>query len=161
MSRTVWVVGGSPTTASLPECERVGDVPRRTCHAGETLPRLSLRSRGGRWAVATERSPKLRSIRPVRALVTGAAGFIGSHLCRSLVADGHEVVALDDLSESTLDRLRGTPEVRFVGASIMDAQDVDDAARGCDVIFHQAGKRSVARSMADPATFVDVNVRGT
>ena len=42
---------------------------------------------------------------PMRALVTGAAGFIGSHLCRRLVADGHEVVGLDDLSEGTLDNL--------------------------------------------------------
>ena len=44
-----------------------------------------------------------------RVLVTGAAGFIGSHLCRRLVADGHTVVGLDDLSESSADTLAAAP----------------------------------------------------
>ena len=50
----------------------------------------------------------------MRALVTGAAGFIGSHLCRRLVADGHEVLGLDDLSEGTLDNLADVPDAAFL-----------------------------------------------
>ena len=96
-----------------------------------------------------------------RVLVTGAAGFIGSHLCRRLVADGAEVVGLDDLSDGTLDNLRETPEVRFVEADLRDEAAVADAARGCGAIYHQGAKRSVPRSMEQPGLTTDVNVRGT
>jgi nucleoside-diphosphate-sugar epimerase len=96
-----------------------------------------------------------------RVMVTGAAGFIGSHLCRRLVAEGYEVVGLDDLSEGSLDNLREVPEVRFVEADLRDEAVAADASRGCRSIFHQGGKRSVLRSMEEPALFADVNVRGT
>jgi len=96
-----------------------------------------------------------------RVLVTGAAGFIGSHLCRRLVADGAEVVGLDDLSDGSLDNLRETPEVRFVEADLRDEAAVADAARGCAAIYHQGAKRSVPRSMEQPGLTTDVNVRGT
>jgi nucleoside-diphosphate-sugar epimerase len=96
-----------------------------------------------------------------RVLVTGAAGFIGSHLCRRLVADGAEVVGLDDLSESSGENLRGVPEVRLVEADLLDQAAVADAARGCRAIFHQAAKRSVSRSMEEPELTTDVNLRGT
>ena len=96
-----------------------------------------------------------------RALVTGAAGFIGSHLCRRLVADGIDVVGLDDLSDGTADNLRDTPEVRFVDADLRDRDAVAAAARDCTVIFHQGAKRSVLRSMLDPVLAAEVNVGGT
>ena len=96
-----------------------------------------------------------------RVLVTGAAGFIGSHLCRRLVSEGHEVVALDDLSEGSLDNLVSTPEVRFVQADLRDEAAVYDAARGCTTILHQGAKRSVPRSIEQPGLTTDVNVRGT
>jgi nucleoside-diphosphate-sugar epimerase len=96
-----------------------------------------------------------------RVLVTGAAGFIGSHLCRRLVADGNEVVALDDLSEGSLDVLREVPEARFEKADICDAEAVVAAARGCEAIYHQAAKRSVLRSMEQPVLTTKVNVDGT
>ena len=60
-----------------------------------------------------------------RVLVTGAAGFIGSHLSRRLVADGFEVVGLDDLSDGSLDNLRDVPEIRFVQADLRDEAAVD------------------------------------
>ena len=87
---------------------------------------------------------------PMRMLVTGAAGFIGSHLCRRLVADGHEVVGLDDLSDGKLENLADVPEVRFVEADLRDEDAVRAAADGCDVIFHQGAMRSVPRSIAQP-----------
>jgi nucleoside-diphosphate-sugar epimerase len=96
-----------------------------------------------------------------RVLVTGAAGFIGSHLCRRLVADGHEVVAVDDLSEGSLENLADVPEARFVQADIRDEAALTDASRGCRVIYHQGAKRSVPRSMEQPVLTTDVNVMGT
>ena len=64
----------------------------------------------------------------MKCLVTGAAGFIGSHLSDALVAAGHEVAGLDDLSTGRLENLRGVqdnPGFRFVTGSILDAGLVD------------------------------------
>jgi UDP-N-acetylglucosamine/UDP-N-acetyl-alpha-D-glucosaminouronate 4-epimerase len=98
----------------------------------------------------------------VRYLVTGAAGFIGSHLCRRLVADGHEVVGMDDLSEGDAEKnLADVPEVRLDVAGLLDLTALAKAALGCQVILHQAARKSVPRSVREPETFVDVNVRGT
>ena len=97
----------------------------------------------------------------MRVLVTGAAGFIGSHLCRRLVAEGDEVVGLDDLSDGTLENLRGVDEVRFEQVDLRDEAAVIAAARGCDAIFHQGAMRSVPRSIALPVETTEVNVCGT
>ena len=96
-----------------------------------------------------------------RVLVTGAAGFIGSHQCRRLVAEGIEVVGLDDLSDGTLDNLADVPEVRFIKADLRDEAAVRTAADGCDAVIHLGAKRSVPRSMEQPGLTTDVNVRGT
>ncbi len=97
----------------------------------------------------------------MRALVTGAAGFIGSHLCARLLADGHEVVGLDDLSDGSLANLEDAGEVAFIEADLRDREAVARAAEGCDVIFHQGAKRSVPRSLKEPFLTNDVNVGGT
>jgi len=97
----------------------------------------------------------------MRMLVTGAAGFIGSHLSRRLVAEGHQVVGLDDLSDGSLENLADVPQVRFVQADLRDEDAVRRAAQGCAVIFHQGAMRSVPRSIALPERTTDVNVRGT
>ncbi len=97
----------------------------------------------------------------MRLIVTGAAGFIGSHLCRGLVAEGHDVVGLDDLSEGKLENLSDAPGVRFVQADLRDEDAVRGAVSGCDVVFHHAAKKSVSRSLEDPLAFDGVNVRGT
>jgi UDP-glucose 4-epimerase len=97
----------------------------------------------------------------MRALVTGAAGFIGSHLCRRLIADGHEVVGFDALSDGLIENLRDVPEAQFVEGDLRDKEAVREAAAGCDVILHQAAMRSAPRSVRLPEVTTDVNVRGT
>jgi nucleoside-diphosphate-sugar epimerase len=97
----------------------------------------------------------------MKCLVTGAAGFIGSRLCARLVDEGHRVVALDNLSDGTMDNLEDAPDVEFHRSDLRDEDAVSRAAAGCEVVFHQAAMRSVPRSMAMPALTSDVNVRGT
>lgn len=97
----------------------------------------------------------------MRALVTGAAGFIGSNLAARLLAEGYEVVGFDDLSDGTEENLERAKGIRFVEDDLRDRDAVAAAAAGCEVIFHQGAKRSVPRSIAEPELFTDVNVRGT
>ncbi|MFO1010927.1 MAG: SDR family oxidoreductase [Planctomycetota bacterium] len=102
-------------------------------------------------------------------LVTGGAGFIGSHLVDALLARGHRVRVLDDLSSGKLENLpsallgepgSGTP-VEFYGGSIEDAELCVGAATGVAGIFHEAAQVSVPRSIEDPRTSYSVNVTGT
>jgi UDP-glucose 4-epimerase len=77
----------------------------------------------------------------MRAFVTGAAGFIGSHLSQALVSAGHEVTGLDDLSTGRLDNLSavtGHPRFRLVEGSVLDEAAVDGLADGADWVFHLA-----------------------
>ncbi|MEX0989850.1 MAG: NAD-dependent epimerase/dehydratase family protein [Actinomycetota bacterium] len=97
----------------------------------------------------------------MRALVTGAAGFIGSHLAAALLDGGHEVVGLDDLSDGPRANLARAAGMRLVEADLRDADAVADAARGVQVIFHQGAKRSVPRSIEQPELTTQVNVEGT
>lgn len=100
-------------------------------------------------------------IHPMRVLVTGAAGFIGSHLCRRLVSEGHTVVGIDDLSAGAMSNLADVPEARLCEIDVLDAEAVRSAAVGCDAILHHAARTSVPRSIEVPEPFIDVNVRGT
>lgn len=93
------------------------------------------------------------------ALVTGGAGFIGSALARRLLAGGHEVRVLDNLSTGSAD---GVPEdAEFVEGDLRDLEVCRKAADACDVVFHQAALPSVPRSIEDPLTTNEVNVGGT
>ncbi len=98
----------------------------------------------------------------VTALVTGGAGFIGSHLVDALVERGARVRVLDNFEtgrRSNLRHLEGRIEVVED-----DLRDPGACARACDgieLVFHQAALGSVPRSLADPATSIDVNVTGT
>jgi UDP-glucose 4-epimerase len=89
----------------------------------------------------------------MRALVTGGAGFIGSHLAARLVADGHEVRVLDNFAtgrRSNIEAIGG--EVELVEGDIQSYERAHKAVRGCDVVFHQAALPSVPRSIQDPLT---------
>jgi len=93
-------------------------------------------------------------------LVTGGAGFIGSHLVRRLVGSGADVRVLDDLSTGTTANLVGV-EADLVVGDVRDADVVRRMASGVDAIFHLAALPSVARSIADPQATHSVNVTGT
>jgi nucleoside-diphosphate-sugar epimerase len=97
-----------------------------------------------------------------RYLVTGGAGFIGSHVVDSLVADGAEVVVVDDLSAGDLGNLfQVRDRVRFVEASILDFDVLREAGEGCRGVFHLAAVTSVPASIADPLPVHRVNALGT
>ena len=94
-------------------------------------------------------------------LVTGGAGFIGSHLCERLLAAGHDVTALDDLSTG---RREHVPDgVRLVVADVADAEAVRAGFEGetVDAVFHVAGQASIARSFDRPERDLRTNVLGT
>lgn len=93
-------------------------------------------------------------------LVTGGAGFIGSHIAAYLCSQGGDVRVLDNLSTGKPENLDGL-SVTFIHGDIRDPQCVADAVVGVDTIFHQAALCSVARSMEDPSATHDVNVTGT
>jgi nucleoside-diphosphate-sugar epimerase len=94
-------------------------------------------------------------------LVTGAAGFIGSHVTRALLAEGYEVVGLDDLSTgSRLNLPDGQPGWRFILGDVRDPSVCAAAAVGAGAILHLAGRNSVPRSLDDPRATLEVNVVG-
>jgi len=97
----------------------------------------------------------------MKTLVTGAAGFIGSHLCRRLLEGGHAVVGLDDMSDGSKRNISDLTGLHLVEGDLRDDATVLAAAMNCEVIFHQGAKRSVPRSIEVPAETTDVNVRGT
>lgn len=96
-----------------------------------------------------------------RALVTGGAGFIGSHLVESLVTLGASVVVLDDLSTGRSENITPLKKVEFIRASILDPLAISQSTQGCQFIFHQAAMASVPLSVKEPQAFYDVNVQGT
>jgi UDP-glucose 4-epimerase len=95
----------------------------------------------------------------VRALVTGGAGFIGSHLAEALLRDGADVVVLDDLSTGALANV--PRDAKFVEGDVAESDDVVQAIAGCDVVFHQAALGSVVRSVDRPLDTDRANVHGT
>lgn len=94
-----------------------------------------------------------------RILITGGAGFIGSHLARRLADGGAEVIVLDDLSSGSRDNL--LPEATFHHGSICDADLVATAAQGCTGIVHLAATVSVPECVADWTGGHRVNIGGT
>ena len=95
-------------------------------------------------------------------LVTGGAGFIGSHLVEALITQGHFVRVLDDFdtgTRSNLEHLSG--DLEMVEGSIVDRDTVRKAMEGIEYVFHEAARGSVPRSVGDPIGTHDANVTGT
>jgi len=98
----------------------------------------------------------------MRALVTGGAGFIGSHLVERLLGKGYGVRVYDNFSSGKRDNLASfAGRVEIIEADVRDAPQLDFYAAGCDVIFHEAAIVSVPYSIEHPQETHDVNVQGT
>ncbi len=100
----------------------------------------------------------------MRALVTGGAGFIGSHLVDALLAQGYEVVVLDDFSQGKEENIAhnlSNPSFRLVRGDVTDPPLVERLVRECDVIYHLAAVVGVYYVLQDPLRTVRVNVLGT
>jgi UDP-glucose 4-epimerase len=100
----------------------------------------------------------------MRAFVTGAAGFIGSHLVEHLLRAGHEVVALDDLSTGSPENLRAVsddPALQFHRGSVLDADLVDDLIAGAGTVFHLAAAVGAFVVRDRTVEGIRVNVHGT
>jgi UDP-glucose 4-epimerase len=96
----------------------------------------------------------------MRVLVTGGAGFIGTHLCRRLLAEGHTVSVVDN--EFNGQRSSLPPDVSFTLGDVARIAEVEPAfARGLDAVCHIAGQVSIIRSYNDPAIDLRTNVEGT
>jgi nucleoside-diphosphate-sugar epimerase len=102
------------------------------------------------------------AVRGRRVLVTGGAGFIGSHLVDALVREGAAVRVLDDLSTGRRENLvTSAKAIDLVEGDVRNLETVRSVCRGTEVVFHLAAVGSVPRSMEDPATSIAVNVSGT
>ncbi len=98
----------------------------------------------------------------MRSLVSGGAGFIGSHLVEALLARGDEVVVIDDLSTGRFENLAGAADARLIEGDIRDCEVIELAvAAQPEVIFHLAAQMDVRKSVADPYLDASINVGGT
>jgi len=101
----------------------------------------------------------------MKALVTGGAGFIGSHLAEALWQRGDTVVVLDNFSTGQPGNLAWAAadpsRLQRIEAGVQDAEAVDAAVRGCDVVFHLAAVASVPQTIAEPLSSHDANLTGT
>jgi nucleoside-diphosphate-sugar epimerase len=97
-------------------------------------------------------------------MVTGGAGFIGSHLCELLLHNGHHVVAIDDLSTGRLENiqhLRPLPSFQFVRETIMNNQVLDRLTSEADIVVHLAAAVGVKLIVEDPVRTIVTNIMGT
>src|SRR5512134_1258472 len=100
-------------------------------------------------------------------LVTGGAGFIGSHIVETLLKQGASVRVLDNFSTGKRENLEpltalfDSDRFEILEGDLRDATRVEEAVRGVDVIFHEAAFVSVPQSMEEPQTCFDVNIKGT
>jgi UDP-glucose 4-epimerase len=100
----------------------------------------------------------------MKALITGGAGFIGSHLAERLLKNGDEVAIIDDLSTGRLENIqgfRGHPKLQFVKGDIRDSTLVQLLASRCDVVFHLAAAVGVQLIADDPVRTIETNIAGT
>ena len=98
----------------------------------------------------------------MKCLVTGGAGFIGSHIADALVQRGDAVRVFDNLTTGKKENLATIwDKIEFSEGDLRQDGDIARAVQGIDVVFHQAALRSVPRSVEDPGSTNDVNITGT
>jgi len=100
----------------------------------------------------------------MKVLVTGGAGFIGSHLCDAIIEHGGEVVCLDNFLtgfKKNIKHLLENPNFKLIEGDIRDIDVCRNAIENCTHVCHQAALGSVPRSVADPLTSNDINISGT
>jgi UDP-glucose 4-epimerase len=100
----------------------------------------------------------------MRALITGGAGFIGSHLAEALLAAGHEVMVIDDLSTGRLENLADIadhPRFRYAIEDIRNIHVMDRLVSECDILYHLAAAVGVQKIVSEPINTIEVNIGGT
>ncbi len=100
----------------------------------------------------------------MKALITGGAGFIGSHLAERLLKDGHEVAVIDNLSTGTLKNIEGlksNPKFNFVEGDIRNSRLMERLSAQCDVVFHLAAAVGVKLIVEKPVHTIETNIGGT
>ena len=97
----------------------------------------------------------------MKALVTGGAGFIGSHIVDRLLNDGHEVVVLDDFSTGCRSNLKVHGSLTIIEGDVSDFDTVKQCMKGIDWVFHKAAVASVPKTINDPVGSSLVNYQGT
>jgi nucleoside-diphosphate-sugar epimerase len=97
----------------------------------------------------------------MKVLVTGGAGFIGSHIVERLLHDGHEVRILDSFVTGRRENIADLGDADLIEGDVQSFERVHNASRQCEVVLHQAALPSVPRSIADPLMTNVVNVTGT
>jgi UDP-glucose 4-epimerase len=105
----------------------------------------------------------LEALNGLKFVVTGGAGFIGSHLCRTLLEKGAKVTVFDNLSSGKLDNIIDLMDLglKFVEEDIRDSEKIEQETKNCNAIFHLAAQSSVPFSMKDPKEDCLINVVGT
>ena len=99
-----------------------------------------------------------------KVLITGGAGFIGSHLAEKLLAAGHQVTAIDDLSTGSLNNIRSVldnPRFEFVYDNVRNAETMHILVEKCDVVYHLAAAVGVQLIVDDPVHTIETNIHGS
>jgi len=99
----------------------------------------------------------------MKALITGGAGFIGSHLTEKLLATGHEVVAVDNLSTGSLENIKhiqNNPKFEFIYDNVRNSETMHVLVDRCDVIFHLAAAVGVQLIVDEPVHTIETNIHG-
>lgn len=114
-------------------------------------------------AVRTMETPATRKQATTRALITGGAGFIGSHLAEYLLDESYNVCVVDDLSTGRVANLEHleTDELSIINGDVAEASLVDDLVRDSDVVFHLAAAVGVRKIVDQPIESIAVNIKGT